>query len=178
MQTSALSLQQILAVASSAPNKQANFLQVLADHLKLQGPDAKTQVISILLSKLSQIKEDIGTLPIDDKMKNHLNNQLSPFSGILNLSHIHMNIDNAKNNFLKGDHLIGLTNVHLALTGHVSRDNIEREEAESLAESFRSLAVKIKNERLPESLKHSILKRTLKMASILDHYYAFGPDDL
>jgi len=95
-----------------------------------------------------------------------------------NLQQVHMNIATAKSHFLKGDHLVGLMNIHLALTGHVVRNSIERVEAESLAERFRAIAEQIENEDLPESLKRSFLKRTLKMASILDHYYAFGPDDL
>jgi len=178
MQTSALSLQQILAVASSATDKKSSFLQVLADHLALKGPDARSQVVSILLSKISNIKEEIGALPIDDQMKNHLKNQLAPFNGITSLQQVHMNVENAKSHFLKSDNLVGLTNIHLALTGHISQQNVERVEAENLAEKFREIAGRIENEDLPKSLKRSLLKRTLKMASILDHYYAFGPEDL
>ncbi len=178
MQTSALSLQQILTVASSSTDKTAGFLQVLADHMALQGPDAQAQVISILLKKIGEISEDIDNLPIDDEMKKHLINQLSPFRPLTSLQHVHMNIENAKKHFLKADNLVGLMNIHLALTGHVVRDNVERSQAESLAEQFRNIASRIQDQDLPESLKRSFLKRTLKMASILDNYYAFGPDDL
>lgn len=178
MQTSALSLQQILTVASSSKEPKAAFLQVLADHLALTGPDAHGQVISILLTKIEETKADIDLLPIDDAMKLHLQNQLSPFRSIHNLQHVHMNIEAAKNHFLKGDNVNGLMNIHLALTGHVERNNVERVEAETLAEKFRAIAKEIHAEDLPESLKRAFLKRALKMASILDHYYAFGPEDM
>jgi hypothetical protein len=178
MQTSALSLQQVLTVASSSTEKKASFLQVLADHMGLQGPEAKAQVISILLTKIAEIKADIDSLPFDPEMRKHLEKQLAPFNSISSLQQIHMNIETAKNHFLKADNLVGLTNIHLALTGHVVRKNVERVEAETLASRFRKIAERIVDEDLPESLKRSLVKRTLKMASILDHYYAFGSDDL
>ncbi|MEP1199710.1 hypothetical protein [Tateyamaria sp.] len=178
MQTSALSLQQILTVANTSRDLKADFLQVLADHIGLQDQNAKAQVVSILHSKLLQTAADIESLPVDDHMKKHLQNQLTPFNGILNLAQIHLSIGDAKRNFLKSDNVVALTNVHLALTGHVVAGSVDRFEAESLAEQFRAVAGRIKNEDMPVSLKNSLLKRTLKMASILEHYYAFGPDNL
>ncbi len=178
MRTSAHSLLQLLEVASTAADKKASFLQVIANHLELQGPDAKAQVLSILLSKISDTKEEIDTLPVDDQMKKHLLSMLTPFNNIYGLQHVYMNIENAKNHFLKKENLTGLTNIHLALTGHISTPSIERIEAENLAEQFREIAGRIEDDDLPDSLKRALLKRTLKMASILDHYYAFGPEDL
>lgn len=117
MQTSALSLQQILSVASSSQDRNALFLDVLADHLSLQGPDTHAQVISILLLRFAETREDIANLPVDEAMQKHLEKQLRPFSAVENLQHVHMNIDAAKKHFLKGDNLVGLMNIHLALTG-------------------------------------------------------------
>ena len=77
MQTSALSLQQILTVASTSNKLKTNFLQVLADHMNLHGADAKSQVASILASRLSETKDDIEQLPIPEDMKKHLQVQLT-----------------------------------------------------------------------------------------------------
>tara|TARA_B100002003_G_scaffold247942_2_gene280525 strand:+ start:1731 stop:2498 length:768 start_codon:yes stop_codon:yes gene_type:complete len=178
MQTSALSLQQILTVARTSNKLKTNFLQVLADHMNLHGADAKSQVASILASRLSETKDDIEQLPIPEDMKKHLQVQLNPFGPFLNFQNLHMNIEQAKSHFLKAESLLGLMNIHLALTGHVVRGSVERTEAENLAQRFRQVAKQIQHEDLPEALKRSLLKRTLKMASILDHYYAFGPDNL
>lgn len=178
MQTSALSLQQLLSVVSDTYDRKANFLQALADHLGLEGSDARAQALAVLLSKISEVKEDISQLSSDDAIKKDLEKKLAHFNAILNLSQVHMSIEQAKNHFLKADSLLGLTTVHLALTGHIIRPSVERAEAEGLAEKFREIAQRIKTEDLPESLRNSFLKRTLKMAAILDHYYAFGPDDL
>jgi hypothetical protein len=93
MQTSALSFRQLLTVASSSSSPHANFLEVLAGHLSLQGPDAKAQVLSILLSKMAEIESDIDRLPINDDMKHHLRKQLSPFNSITNLTQVNITID-------------------------------------------------------------------------------------
>ncbi|MEC9433943.1 MAG: hypothetical protein VYD87_13655 [Pseudomonadota bacterium] len=178
MHTSALSLREILNVASASKENKSNFLQVVAEHLALRGLGARSQVVSILVSRLLEIKADIEVLPVSEEMKDHLRVQLRPFNAILNFQHLHMSIEQAKAHFLKPESLVGLMNIHLALTGHVVRTVLESSDAESLAESFRVIARQIESEDLPESLRRSLLKRTYQMASILDHYYAFGPDDL
>lgn len=178
MITSALALQQLLTVASSASNPSSPFLLVLADHINLHGQDRLGQVASILSKKVAAVEADILLLPIDDKMKAHLNRLVAPFTPFLKIANVQLNIKNAKNNFLKAENLVGLMNVHLALTGHIVHNVPDRTSAETLADNFRTLAEAVQNEDLPENVKRAFLKRIWKMSSILDHYYAFGPDEL
>ncbi|WP_323784628.1 hypothetical protein [Thalassovita sp.] len=173
MTTSAQSLNQLLAIANKAQNPKDKFLFVLVEHLGLEGEDARAQVISILLRLIGDVETDIDALPVDDTMKAHLRRYVSPLNGLKDLTQIHMDIHNAKNHFLKADHLVGLTNVHLALTGHIERPALSKD-AKELAESFNGLRGEIVEADLPESLKRVLLKRVSQIASILEHYYAFG----
>jgi hypothetical protein len=178
MITSALALQQLLTVASSSSNPDSQFLLVLANHIGLHSQDGLGQVASILSKKVAAVQADISLLPIDDAKKAHLNKIVTPFTLFLTLNNIHLSIKNAKDNFLKAENLVGLMTVHFALTGHIVHNVPDRTSAETLAESFRTLAEAVQNEDLPESVKRAFLKRIWKMSSILDHYSAFGPDEL
>jgi hypothetical protein len=177
MTTSALSLSQLLLVANARPEPKLKFLSAIADHLGLIGDDAEVQALSVLVTVIFEIERDINSLPVEDEMKNHLLGMLAHFNGIRYLSQAHMDLQHAKANFLKEGHILGLTNIHLALTGHVEKPTLSKD-AKELAKRFNDVRDDVLNAELPESLKKILLKRTSQISSILDHFYAFGAQSL
>lgn len=177
MTTSALSLYQLLAIAKPNVRQKDRFLTVLADHLELSEPDAEARVAHLLINLLVSVETDVEKLPIADEMKSHLRHHLAPFKGISNLSQLHLDVQNAKLNFLKPEHLNGLTDLHLALTGHIERPTVGKD-AKELAAQFNSIREEILVADLPESVKRVLLKRTGQIASTLEHFYAFGAQAL
>jgi len=177
MTTSALSLYQLLTAARSHKPLTDRFLTVLADHLELGEPDSEAQVVRLLTNLIISAESDIEKLPIEDTMKAHLRRHIAQFNGIKNFSQIHLDIKNAQASFLKPEHLNGLTDLHLALTGHIEFRLLGKD-AKNLAEKFRDLNGEILGADLPPDLKRIVLKRTGQIASILEHYYAFGGQSL
>ncbi|APX15092.1 hypothetical protein BWR17_03995 [Phaeobacter inhibens] len=177
MITSAQSLNQLLAVASTTTPPDTRFLTALADHLEISGSDREAQAAALLQKLIFDIETDIDGLPLDDGMKVHLRKHLTPFNSIKSLSQVYMDVNTAKSHFLHSNHLVGLTNLHLALTGHIERPVLQKD-AKDLAEKFRDIRDEILHADFPESLKRTLLKRTEQIASILEHYYAFGSQKL
>lgn len=177
MTTSALSLYQLLAVTRSNKTPTDKFLTVLADNLELTDPDAEAQVVQLLVNLILNTEADIEKLPVADDMKAHLRRHVAPFKGISNFSQIHFDVKNARANFLKPEHLNGLTDLHLALTGHIERPTVGKD-AKELAARFNRIREEILDADLPESMKLVLLKRTGQIASILEHFYAFGAQAL
>ena len=178
MITSALALQQLLNVVNASSDTKTPFLLVLADHLDLNRQYGLAQVASILSKKVAAVRGDLSLLQVDDTERARLNRLIAPFIPFLTLDYIQLNIQNAKNSFLNAEHLVGLTDIHFALNGHIVHSVPERTRAETLAERFRTLAKQVQDEDLPENVKRAFLKRLWQMSSILDHYYAFGSDEL
>ena len=177
MTTYALELSQLLAVANRHTVKTDKFLDVISEHLGFIGPQSRTMSTELLVKLVNGIEYQIEELPHDEGVKQVARKQLSPFKGIQDFSQIHLNIDNAKRNFLNSDHLVGLTNLHMALSGHFNQPNFPSD-AKKLAEKFRSMEKEIPQTELPEEAIRAIQERIQQITVLLENANAFGPEKI
>lgn len=177
MTTSALSLYQLLAATKKHRPDTDKFITVLANHLELKSADAEAKALGLILNLLQKADLDIGQLPVDDGMKSHLRRHLVPFDGLKNFTQIHQSFAHAQKSFLDPKNLNGLTDLHLALTGHVETKPISKDATE-IAKKFRALSDELIDAEIPPDVKFVLKKRTDQIASILEHYYAFGAQSL
>lgn len=177
MFTSAQALNQILSAASQHNKPKDNFIKVVAKQVGLTGPDAEPEIIRRLYLLVNEIKADIDGLPLDDAAKAHARAFVNPFEGLVKFSHVHMNIEQAKQHFLKPQNLVGLTTLHMILSGHTRREDLD-DDTKNLSEEFRKLQDEILKASLPNDIKDILIKRTIQIVSILEHYYFFGPKAL
>lgn len=177
MTTSAQALNQLLSVANKHPNKNDKFLKVVAAHLGLLNKSAEVEVIQLLVRLLDRIDADIETMNVGEEEKTHARKFLGPFANIRNFSHLHLNIQQAKDNFLKADHLVGLMSLHLALSGHTNYFDLDSE-TKKYAEDVRRLRDEMLDLDLPTYAKKIVTARLAQIASMLENFYAFGPDAL
>ncbi|MEM8647889.1 MAG: hypothetical protein AAGF86_16300, partial [Pseudomonadota bacterium] len=138
MTTSTQALNQLLAVASKHRDPQTLFVAAVAEHLGLDGPDAEPQAVTYLYRLVKRIRDDIESLPLEESAKSQARSYVTPFSGLESFAHIHLNIQNAKNNFLKPDNMVGLVNLHMAMSGHVEFIDLDKN-TKALAAKFRDL---------------------------------------
>ena len=71
-----------------------------------------------------------------------------------------------------------MSEIHFALEGRIYRSEIDRSGAKELAQKFRDIVEDIAKADLPDELHTVLVARSMKMAAILDHYYAFGSKEL
>lgn len=174
--TSALALNQILSSVSRAA-KNVKFTTAVADQLGLDGLDAEPEAVKHLYLLVERVKRDIEGLPFDDVLKKQAMSMITPFNGLANFGHIHMDIANSKANFLKPENLVGLTNLHMTLTGHVEYSDLPPE-TKKIADEFRELRDAIQAVNFPPRLKEVLQKRVSQIISMLENFYFFGADAL
>ncbi len=177
MTTSAQALNEVLSYVNKRGDPKQRFLSCVADFLNLSGELAEVDALKQLYSVYLEIEKDISSVPLGDTEKQQLRNYLAPFKGIHNLAHVHMDVANAKNNFLKPDHLVGLMNVHMALSGHVIRVQLDSNALE-IASDARSLASAVVASDLPDRLKYTLSKRLVQVAATIEHFGLFGSREL
>ena len=177
MTTSALAFQQLLQVVSSRAKNNESFLVALSNVLGLAGPESKLEALAVLSRLLGQVRKDLEDLDLDEKSKVHLKAFLAPFGGIESFSQVHMNVDNAKKNFLRPDYLVGLVNVHVALAGRISRFE-DREAAEHLAGQIKDALDAIRDSTFDPAIKDLLTKRLLEIMNILYNLQYFGTEKL
>ncbi len=178
MTTSAYSLYFVFdgILRSGADDKQ--FLTGVAEVAGLEDSGTHRESVGYILRKFEDIESDIADLPIEEDDKNHLLSFLAPFRHVKSLAHVHMTIGGAKKQFLQDGHIKGFRTIHLALKGHVTEQNVESKQASRLAQNFRDIAQEISHCEFPSDLQRALLRRVLKIASILEHFSIFGSEML
>jgi len=173
MTTSAQALNEVLSHIQkrAVPNEQ--FLTSVASFLQIPGPDAEAKAALVITRALARVKSDVEDLPLGEAEKKQLNSYLNSFNGITSFSHLHMDVNTARSNFLKADHLVGLMNVHMALSGHIQRPALSLE-YKKIASDARELAEQVAQCTMPEGAKYALAMRLSQVATALDHYELFG----
>jgi hypothetical protein len=177
MTTSAQALNQLLAVASSHKPIEDKFLPVLANHLQLDRENSELEVVALIQRLIKQIEKDIATAEFAEDENLHVTRFLVPFNNILAFNHLNMTIKQARDHHLKPDHLVGLTNLHLALSARVDYSDLNKDIKE-YADELRNIRGQIIELDIPERARRVISDRLNQISSMLDNFYAFGPDAL
>jgi hypothetical protein len=175
--TSAQALNELLSFLSKNSQKNARFLTVAAEHLKIDGPFGEVDALKSIIGICIQIEADIENVPLEEKEKNQLRKYFSPFRGLINMSHAHLDINNAKSNFLNAEHLVGLMNIHMALSVHVQRPQMPAEYLKC-AKDARALAEEVSNSELPERAKEILVRRLLQVSSAVENFGLMGSQAL
>lgn len=176
MTTSAQALNQILSSVSRVANN-VKFTKAVADQLGLDGLDAEPEAVKHLYLLVERVKRDICRLPFDDASKKQAMSLITPFNGLVGFGHVYMDIANSKSNFMKPENLVGLTNLHMTLTGHVEYSDLPPE-TKKIADEFRGLRDQIQSASFPPRLKDVLQKRVSQIISMLENFYFFGADAL
>lgn len=153
------------------------FVKCAAEYFGLEGELAEPEAVKYFYKIHADISRDIEGLPLDDGEKKYLNSYLSPFNGLRSFAHVHMDVQTAKNNFLKDSNLVGLINIHMAISGHKRRPELDLETIE-LASLADELAEAVRNSSLPDHLKETLAYRLLQISTSLKHFLFFGSDKL
>ncbi|GAB1479384.1 hypothetical protein MASR2M74_19460 [Paracoccaceae bacterium] len=177
MTSSAQALNQFFAAISQQGNNDEPFLVVAARVLRLNGEDAELQALARVHKLLKRVKSDISTLPFDDETMRHIKGYMNPFEGLSNLSQVHFNMKNAKANFLQPSNLVGLINLHVAISGHVTFHQASKEFYEIGAE-IREYIVEIQTLDLPMHARMAIHTRLEQVASMLENYFFYGGETI
>lgn len=175
MTTSAQALNQILSSVSRV-RKDEKFTTAIADQLGLGGLDAEPEAVKHLYLLVNRVRRDIEELP-DDALRKQATSMIVPFNGLVSFGHIHMDIANSKANFLKPENLVGLTNLHMMLTGQVEYSDLPPE-TKKIADEFRDLRDQIHAANFPPRLRDILQKRVSQIISMLENFYFFGADAL
>ncbi len=177
MTTSAQQLNELLSpVSRAAPS--ITFLAAVSNRLDLEGDDAEMRALEQVYNTARNVKSDID-LSDDPELKNRATQLFKPFSPLLKFSGYHLNIQQAKGNFLKPENMVGLTDLHLMLKGVTARPELPLEESKELAAEFALLKDKVVAcEGLPDGFKEALLKRLNQVSSAFDHFFAFGEEGL
>lgn len=177
MYTSTQALMEILTVVGSLKDPKQKFIKALADYLGLEGIEGETEVIKRVSLLVQEVRNDILNLPDDEKGKAQLNIFLNPFNGLTDFSQYHFTIEQARSSFLKPDHLVNLNLVHMATRAYFSKEEL-KSDTKDLAEEFRLLSGEISKSELPNDVKEMIIKISLGLASVIEHFSFFGKKDL
>lgn len=177
MSTSAQALNEVLSFISKQGKPTDRFVASAANYLGLEGPGHEAEALKQLSILFIEILTQIDALPHDDTAKNQLKRYMSQFNGIVSFGHMGMDVNAARKNFLKSDNLVGLMNVHMALSGHFAISGIDRE-ALDLAAEARCIRLEIADSQMPERVKFVLMKRLSQVASIVDHFGVFGLEQL
>jgi len=177
MMTSALALSQVLTMIVMHRGSGDRFLSVAADKLGLSSEDREAEALLYLSRSIRNVRKDIDSLPFAEDQKELLRNQIAVFSPIADFSHAHLVVDQAKVNSLTDRNLVGLTHIHMALSGFARFPEINQTNKE-LASEFRELRDEVASSDVPDYVKKLILDRINQIAAILDHLAFFGVRDL
>ncbi|SFQ36677.1 hypothetical protein SAMN05421853_104203 [Roseivivax halotolerans] len=178
MTTSAEQLNFILSQVSGQKNRvKERVLTITADLLEISGDERELFALSRLQKLIRETKSGIEQLPFEEAQKKQLRGYIAPFSGIENFTQSHATLETAKNNFLKPENLVNLTNIHFALAGRVEKATLPSEASE-LAEEFRSLKGKLPSTSIPDNIKKLIAVRIDQSIAILENSQLFDPEDL
>lgn len=177
MTTNALSLNQILATASRIGKPDDKFIEVVAGILSIKGKDTRPKVITYMYALVQKVKDDIETLPFDETSLNLSRSQIGAFNALDSFTAYHLTIQQAKQNFLKDANLTGLTQLHMTLSGYQDVLDLDKSTKE-LASTFRELAEEILSSQIPEKMAKALIRSTLQIASVLEHYYFYGEEAL
>ena len=173
MSTSAHALYELFVrVTNDSPPGQ-KFPEAVADKLDLYGGDRDGLAMSFVQKLLKTALLDIEELPFDELRKRELRSRIGKFSGYLDFSHCHLDVENSKRNQLTAENLIGLTMVDMALSGKREIATLSREVV-SLANEFRDLREDVGKCNIPDDLRESIIRRLNQIAAALDHFAFFG----
>lgn len=177
MTTSAQALNEVLSRVSKFPNRSERFLSAVARHLQLFEDTAEIDALRYLYAATIRLKGDIEALEVEENRHKELWSEFAPFQAILNFSQVHMDLNTAKQHFLKPENLIGLTDIHMELAGQ--RDSIVIPiDLKAKSEDIRKYCREIIGWGLPEEIRLQITRRLLQIASVIDHYAFFGPEHL
>jgi hypothetical protein len=173
MITSAQALNQFFALVLQNGNNSDKFLHVAAATLKLEGDGAEAHALVYIHDLLRRVKADIESLPFDDATKQQAHAYLRPFDGLMGFSQFHLDMKNARGNFLNPEHLVGLTNLHMALWGNV-RTITPAKELVEIALEIRAYILEIQTLYIPDHVKRALHKRLEQVASMLENYFFYG----
>lgn len=151
MITSALALSQVLTAVSLHGRTSDRFLSVAADKLALEGDDREAEALLLLSRSIRKVAADIELLPCSEEQKNTLRGQISVFAPIAHFSQVHLSMKDIKGNCLSDSHLVGLTYIHMALSGFVREPELDRTSA-GLADEFRTMREDILKSDIPQQL--------------------------
>ncbi len=168
---------EVLTVVGTLKDPKQKFIKALADYLGLEGIEGETEVIKRVSLLVQEVRNDILNLPDDEKGKAQLNIFLNPFNGLTDFSQYHFTIEQARSSFLKPDHLVNLNLVHMATRAYFSKEEL-KSDTKDLAEEFRLLSGEISKSELPNDVKEMIIKISLGLASVIEHFSFFGEKDL
>lgn len=177
MTTSAQSLNQLLTIANGHRPETDRFISVIAEYLGIGGPNAEPEVILRIYLLVSKIESDIESLPIDESSKQLARTHLAPFMGLKSFAHFPQNIKQSKQNFLHPQHLVGLTNLHMAISGHIKSGDLDKT-TKKLSAKFHEMRDEVASSVLPDQAKRVLLKRLGQISSILEHFDVFGAEAL
>ena len=177
MTTSAQALNELMTFASSYRTPHVRFVSVIAEYLGYKSEDADPKVVYQIFVLIKRIENEIEILPHDEKTKDQARRLIAPFRVLKNLQNLHLDINTAKKSFLSATNLVGLTNLHMALSGHVDSLSLDKQ-TRDLATKFREISVEVRETEIPNHLKKMIFKRSDQIASILDRFELFGAEAL
>lgn len=176
MMTSALALSQILSLVSKQPDNKP-FLTATADCLNVSGPEAEIDVLKQLVRLVNKLTEDVESLGLDDKTTATLKQEIVPFAGITNLSHVHQEVRHVKAGFMKPDNLTGLIRLHAAFAHTKSMPEIS-DDVRKMADEFRTALQNLLDSDVPDKLKDDIARSLRAVIASLDNYYFFSERQL
>jgi hypothetical protein len=177
MTTSAQALTEILSLVHSKGPKETRFLRATADLLGEKGKVSELEAAQVLVSLYDRIEADISSLPVNDKEKATLKSTLSKFKGLKTFAHFHLDVQNAKHNFLKSDSLVELTAIHVALKDQARQPELDSD-TKNVADSLRDVAAHLAASQMPDEAKEVLSRRLLQVTSAIDHFNLFGSQGL
>ena len=177
MMTSALALSQVLTAVSMHGKTADRFLRIAADKLNLSGEDREAEALLHISRAIRRVSLDISNLPFPDEQKKLLMGQISVFTPLVDFTQAHLTMEHIKGNCLSDANLVGLTFLHMTLSGHSRQPELDTTSI-GLAEEFRILREDIAKSKLPVQLKSAIIARINQVSSALDHFTFFGGNDV
>jgi hypothetical protein len=177
MSTSALHLQLLLSSISSSGDLKRKVPAVLATTLGFHGAEAELNSVVALHRLTTRVFDDFENLELDENTKKTLSHHLTPFRPLIEFAHYNLDIANAQNNFLKPANLVGLVNIHAALSGKVERIEL-REDVSGLINLADELIDKLDSNSIPEDFAYTLKVRILQVKSALEAFQYLGAEHL
>ncbi|WP_432254643.1 hypothetical protein [Limimaricola sp. AA108-03] len=173
MSTSAQVLNEYLTEVNANASSNEKFLSAAARYLNYSGDNSTLRALNFTYSAVSNLIHDFDRLNLDEDRKGALMRRVTPFNGLLDFSHMHFDINSARNNFLKPDVLNGLTSLHVAMRTEIIRPDLPQDLYDD-AKKIEKSAVEVENWDVSDDVRVAVSDSLVKVSKGIKEYDVQG----
>lgn len=177
MYTSAQAVCEIFSSLTQHKQPSDRFLDVLADHLGIEGEERDLLAATALKRLIGKVRADFDSLDVDENYKKNHASAVRSLDGLWTLSQIYYTMQQAKDHFLKPANIVALMNLHTAFDGKVGRYDL-KDDLDDLSQIVAETREKLKESSIQPEVANLIDARLSQIDAVFRNYRFFGPDGL